>query len=616
MSSRLSQLIEQPQIATTTPTSGSRLSLLTKNLPQQEIIPETVSVFPSTREMLAELKIDPLSLKAKPKEVLGAVWEALKHPILEAGKDIKDLFTTATTKPKVIGKELEIVADIGGIVFSPISALFEGANKIPVLGSVSKLIGTAFIAAGEGANVISNKVIDELPISDEHKTDIREGVNEITALAAQLALGKITHIAKKKTAGLVKRFGEKDTQTIINKANEFAKQAKEPVPTEMVKPEIEPTISKTKPISQMTMAEAKTAKVPFDEWVKGQGEFFHGTSDKIEGKLGDKTKGVWLAEDVKIADKYVGDGVIGANGEVYYIKPISKLKIKDIYQKGEFSSFRELTPELEAKLAKEGYDGIRLNDAVRFEKDLGSGVFLDKEYHPSVRIFAGSKNKLQSVPRSELKAEWKGIKEVKPTRKYIEIPREQLPVKMAEAEKGVSALEARMKGLFETQNVKKAKAEAEARGLDISIYDKMSKPEQIRNAAKYVSETSQYKVLEILEGKREAPKGLLHNAIMLALEEKSLRDKNVNLSIKLASLRSTRMGQEISILTEVSGLSPVSGMDAIIRARRSFAEKKLPQGQKLSQKAETMKTEIKTEIKAKQMKMSEVAKFLSEITCK
>jgi len=340
------------------------------------------------------------------------------------------------------------------------TAFFEGANKIPVLGSVSKLISLPFIVMGETGTKIGGEIVDKLPISDEKKNDIKRGVEEIFALGAQLAIGKVGSVGTKKTAELVKRFGEKDAQTIVNKANELAKQAQEPVPVE-VKPEVI----------------EKTGKVTPQE----------------------------LAQPV--------------------------------------------------------------------------------------------------------------IERGRP-RKYIEVPREQLPVKMSEAEKGVSVLESRMKGLFETENVKKAKAEAEARGLDISVYDKMNKPEQLRNAAKYVSKTSQNEVLEVLEGKREAPGGLLHNAIMLALEEKSLRYKNVNLAIKLASLRSTRMGQEISILTEVSGLRPeIGAMQEIIRARRSFAEKRLPQGVRLSQKAESMKTEIKIEQTKQQLKMSEVQKILNEITC-
>ena len=449
----------------------------------EQTIPKSLDIFPSTIQTLSELQIDPLSLKSKPKEVLNKAWEALKSPVIEAGKDIKDLFTTATTRPKIIGKELEIAADIGGIVFSPISALFEGANKIPVLGSVSKLISLPFIAAGEGGAKIGKEIVNKLPISDENKESINQGVQEIFSLGSQLVLGKIIHITEKKVKELQKRFGEKDTQIIIDKANELSKQANEPVPPEMIKKEPTPIdISKVPPT--MKMGELREAAI----------------------------------------------------------------------QRG-------------------------------FE-----------------------------VPEFG-----KEVVEPKPKGKYVEVPREQLPVKPIEGmdfemEKRVSGLEARMKGIFET-NVEKAKVEAEARGLDISVYDKMNKAEQLRMAAKFVERTPQFEVLDVLKGEKPAPKGLLNNAIMLALEEKSLRDKNVDLAIKLASLRSTRMGQEISILTEVGGLSPVSGMDVIIRARREVATKKLKYGETLKIKKETSIKEISTEQKKFQLKLSEVDKLLNEITC-
>lgn len=212
----------------------------------------------------------------------------------------------------------------------------------------------------------------------------------------------------------------------------------------------------------------------------------------------------------------------------------------------------------------------------------------------------------------------KEITKIKPSKKFVEVPREQLPVRPikgmeVEAEKGVSALESRMKGLFERENVRAAKAEAEARGLDISIYDKMSKPEQLRMAAKYVTRTSQREVLEVLEGKREAPKGLLHNAIMIALEEKSLRDSNVNLAIKLASLRSTRAGQEISILTEVEGISPVSAIDKIIRARAERAGRRL----KIKPAEEISKQvkQVSTELTQSRIKIAEAERILADIVC-
>lgn len=489
MASRLQQLLEKP----TAPVSGggSRLKFLTEEKPEGVIevpeVPKTVREFPSTLEMLAELQIDPLSLKENPAEAIGAAWESLKGTVSESTSRIISQFTGKRT----VGEQLKGIAAVGHLAFAPISALFEGANKIPVLGSVSKLISLPFIATGEVAPKISDKIVDELPIPDTKielatgkvtnpKQEIKEGLGEIFALAAQIAVGKVTHVSVKKSRELRARFGEKDADTIVKKAEELAEQAKEPVPPEIVRAE---------------------------------------------------------------------------RGE--------PLRLKDI------------PPE------------TKMGDVAEIARERGF-----------------------EVPEFG-----KEVPEPKPKRTFVDVPREQLPVRVEGAEKGVSGLEARMKGVVET-GVRAAKAEAEAKGLDISVYDKISKPEQLREAAKYVERTSQREALEVLKGEKPAPKGLLTNAIMLALEEKSLRDSNVDLAIKLASLRSTRMGQEISILTEVEGLSPVSGMDTIIRARAERAKKSLKEGETLQSKKSSVRSEAEKAERTTRLKLSEAEKLLSEIVCK
>lgn len=143
-------------------------------------------------------------------------------------------------------------------------------------------------------------------------------------------------------------------------------------------------------------------------------------------------------------------------------------------------------------------------------------------------------------------------KEVKVTK----VSREQLPI--GSGIEKASGLEARVKQTLQEapDNIKNV----------ISNYQEMNKKEQMSAAAQYVSSKPE-EALAVLKGERKAPKGLLHNSIALALEEHAANANDANLVLKLASLRSTRAGQEISILTERNPNSPITYIDELMQRK-------------------------------------------------
>lgn len=188
--------------------------------------------FPGTIKTFSEFGVDPLSLKSNPKKALSDAWDTIKTTFQQEMPKINDYlknyynpigFNGQPTSSKAVGKNLEAVAGAANIAFSPLSALFAAANDIPVLGSISRLVTLPFTFAGEGATAISNKLVDNLPISKEAKDQIKPGLGEIFALAAQIELGKATEVSAVKHAELVKKFGEQDAATIENTAQQLAK---------------------------------------------------------------------------------------------------------------------------------------------------------------------------------------------------------------------------------------------------------------------------------------------------------------------------------------------------------------------------------------------------------
>jgi len=140
--------------------------------------------------------------------------------------------------------------------------------------------------------------------------------------------------------------------------------------------------------------------------------------------------------------------------------------------------------------------------------------------------------------------------EIKPKR--IKVPSEQLPV--GEGKELASRLEKRI-----VERLSKAPERYKT-----VTYKQMNKAEQIKKAVDYVVK-NESEAMEVLMGKKEPPKGLLYNSIFLAMEEKAKQD--TALAVRLASLRATRSGQEISILTEADKNNPVRFLSEIQRDR-------------------------------------------------
>lgn len=174
--------------------------------------------------------------------------------------------------------------------------------------------------------------------------------------------------------------------------------------------------------------------------------------------------------------------------------------------------------------------------------------------------------------------------ETKVSPRETSVPREQLPVKSEGVEKA-SRLEARV-----TQSLDKTPQEIKDQ-LG-STYTQMSKPEQITKATKFVTENPD-DAISILRGEKEAPAGLLKNSIYVAMENQAIGD--VELARKLASLASTRAGQELSILTEINPNSPVKAIRDVINVReQAFAKRfKKPVSEVIKAETDKIKTKIK-----------------------
>lgn len=187
--------------------------------------------FAGTKQSFQNIKDDPLSLHHWAnidKDVIGAFTDSWQHL-----KDSWHQYTAASDSAAnaqglphtgfagKLGSTLKLAGAGAGVLFSPVTAFFKGAEDIPGIGTVAKGIDTVFAGAGEGGGAIGKKIIDALPIKDaKEKATLREGVGDIFALAAQIALGKATEAGYAKLKG---KYGAVDAQTIVDKAKDMAK---------------------------------------------------------------------------------------------------------------------------------------------------------------------------------------------------------------------------------------------------------------------------------------------------------------------------------------------------------------------------------------------------------
>lgn len=185
-------------------------------------------------------------------------------------------------------------------------------------------------------------------------------------------------------------------------------------------------------------------------------------------------------------------------------------------------------------------------------------------------------------------------------REKVGVARQQIPV--GEGREKVSRLEARIKNALG----KVTPYEIETLGL--STYNEINKKENIALASKYVVDNPG-EAMQVLRGEVDAPPGILRNAIFVALN--NLGQSDAVLARQIATLQATRLGQEISILTEIDKDSAVSKMTEVANERARIVEKRMKKS------SEKLITEEVAKIKksAKTISKYDWQTFIQSIEC-
>ena len=297
-----------------------------------------------------------------------------------------------------------------------------------------------------------------------------------------------------------------------------------------------------------------------EEFVKAQGTPLYRGATK-DSMLRDRGRGTSFSTDKSVAEKFVTNDQTGAprtNGVMGEFVLPSDAKVLDASSLTASKIKADLNRTNIVKYAKEnGYDAIRFGDKTA----KGTGWASEEE----IRILNHDKIKTKSQLTDLYNKAQGGAPKAEP--KTVEVLQSQTPV--GTGQEKVSRLEARMTG-----NLGKLTPE-QIDEIGLSTYNQMNKAEQIKGAAEYVT-ANPNDVIKILSGEMEPPKGLLRNSIYVAAENAAHDD--AGLARKLASLQSTRLGQELSILSEAMEDSPVKAMRDVSDARIQAVERRLKSG--------------------------------------
>ena len=205
--------------------SGSSAKIKnTKNIPDitsyvSDIVNSVKNNFPGTIETVKQLKADPFSKNANPKNIPNDVWEAVKKPFVEGMQANWDrYYNPPKTTAGKLANSLKEVSAVGNALFTPITALFTMANDVPVVASLVKVISLPFVTAGEAAPAVTNKIIDQLPIDQKSKDVLKPAIGEIASLASMLLLGKAIDV---KMNSLAKEYGIPDSKMMLEQAKKL-----------------------------------------------------------------------------------------------------------------------------------------------------------------------------------------------------------------------------------------------------------------------------------------------------------------------------------------------------------------------------------------------------------
>lgn len=547
-------------------------------------VDETKNLYTGNNPTASTLSVNPVAqyLKDNPRSPERA--KSVTDFLNIAGKDVQDSLKdayvrdkaaqathaspTATPVEKATAGLSAVMGYVNaGIALSGAPAVFHAAESVPYVGAVAHTINTVFGGVGSAAGSLSGEAVDHAPLSPKTKETIKPLVQEISSLAAQIALGKGAEIAKKRVTDLSKTVTDTiKSDPVVNQGGKptglagLLEQAQKP---EVAIPKVDTTPqviqdAKIKGVSQSMQEAVKTdPKTAIDKSLGEKNEYINGNSYAERQAL---AKDVIKPQIDKLG-KLKDDEVL-----VFHNTPDGELKT---------DNYVSTNPEQMWMYA----DKNTIVKAVKKSDLVSTGV-------PEKDAFGERLYKPDGVSRTLKPAESTG---------------EKLTSKLASGVEA-NAVEKKLTDTFG----------------DLPEYNKVNMKEQADFATKLLAEDPE-KARRIAMGEEVSPNHILPESVFTAVENAALKAGDVETLRDLAtksslSTEATAMGQRIRALAERDPESPVAKIGEVQKERQKNVEKKL-KGKTIKQAKKAEVENIKEHIKKTAPKKQEWADFIKEIQC-
>ncbi len=493
--------------------------------------------------------------------------------VQEALTDTKDRIYKAIDTWKAPSSKLQKTVDTASAgvgvlnsLLSPITGTLKGAETVPVLGQFAHVVNNIFSAVGGGASGLAGQAVDTSKLSPQTKETIKPLMQELSALASQIALGKAGGKALDLTKAKVADLSKKIVDEVHNDAmpKSFLESVQKPE-TKAVIPE-KKTLPKEE--TKLTPAENKMAE-----------DFLNSKEDATVSA--DKEKLATQIEQQKaLVDHLENIGVKDT------IKSLQKFEGK----RGEFKGELNLNNG-KGKFGKSG-DTI-LREVFNDHDNKFSSEELAQKYYDLKETYSSSKEKLKQLeasqklaPKIEADVESRQNSEVKQSKVGASVEAKSI-------EKGLT------KGFGETAG-----------------YDPITIKDQAQRASKVMEDIENAR--KMVKGDIPMESGLKGEMLIKAMEDYAQKKGDVELLRDIANSplvsETSAHAQAMRILAERNPDSVVAKLQDLKKAKEANAEKK--SGKKLSQAKKDVVKEIKKSMEVTKPKKEDWSSFIKEIQCK